>query len=363
MSNQKKIALVGFRLSEGGADRVMANLSNYFHNQELDVHIIIFHDAMGYSYSGKVFNLGKLKSETNGAFNKIKRFYHFNKYIKKHDFDFIIDFRFRINVLQELLISKWIYNTKTIYTVHSSKLDVYMPNNSTLTKWIYGKKYAILSITKEMQKTITETHNLKNVTNIYNPINVDEISVLSQEKIELDFEFIIAAGEYDKNTKQFDKLIEAYSKSILPQEKIALVIIGNGKQKDFLLSVAERCGVKDFVHLIGFKANPYKYFGKARFLVLSSKFEGLPMVLLEALACGTPIVAFDCPTGPKEIIQHKENGLLVENQNITELTKGMNTLIQDVELYKKCKLSAQSSLNKFSVDSIGDKWMELMNIR
>ncbi|WP_166967632.1 glycosyltransferase [Yeosuana marina] len=357
----KKIALVGFRLSTGGSEKVIANLSNFFHKKGIEVHIIIFHDEVGYEHSGTVFNLGKLKSEANTIFNKLKRFYYLNKYIKKHQFDFIIDFRFRINLIQELLISKCIYKGKTIYTVHSSKIDVYMPKQVFLTKLIYGKCYKIIAINDRMKNLIEERHQLNNVIKICNPLDVERIKTMKLEEIDLDFEFVLGAGQFSTNEKQFDKLIYAYSKSILPKKRIALVVLGEGVKKGELINKAQSYGVGPLVHFLGFKENPYKYFSKAKFFIMSSLYEGLPMVLIESLSCGTPVVAFDCPTGPKEVIQHKINGLLIEDQNIDELVKGINIMVTDQELYHICKVNSERSVEKFSLKVIGKQWLELMN--
>lgn len=359
--SKKKIALVGFRLSSGGGDRAMANLSNFFHKKGLEVHIIIFHDEFGYSYSGKVFNLGKLKNKTNGIFNKVKRFYRFNKYIKKQDFDFIVDFRFRINFIQELFISKYIYSKfKVFYTVHSSEINHYMPDNTFLTKLIYGNNHKIVTITNAMQYLIEEKHQLSNVSNIYNSIDIEQIVFKSGEDINLDFDYILGAGRFDTNEKQFNKLIQAYSKSILPKKNIALVILGDGSKKEEFIKLAKANHVGDKVYFLGFKNNPYKYFRRARYFVLTSKYEGLPMVLLESLASGTPVVSFDCPTGPKEIIQHEINGLLIENQNIKNLVIGMNKMVLDETLYLKCKSNAVQSVERFSLNTIGNEWIKLM---
>ena len=358
--SQKKIALIGYRLNKGGAEKVMANLSNYFHEKGLEVHIIIFHNELGYAYSGKVFNLGKLKSKTNTIFNKIKRYYYFNKYIKQQKFDFIIDFRFRIKPLQELLVSKCLYNAKVIYTVHSSNINIYMPNYTWLTRLIYGSSYRIIPITKSMENIIQEKHQLKNMTTIYNPINILHIQEKAKEDTALDFEYIIGVGHFNTNQKQFGKLIYAYSKSILPKKNIALVILGEGINKEILLKETEVNGVASMVHFLGFKSNPYKYISKAKFFVMSSLHEGLPMVLLESLACETPIVTFNCQTGPKEIITHKENGLLIENQNINKLKEGMNLFFEDKTLYEHCKKNTLESVNRFSIEKIGKQWLDLM---
>ena len=358
----KKIALVGFRLSRGGSERVMANLSNFFDKKKIEVHIIIFHNELGYTHSGIVFNLGKLKTEKNSIFNKIKRFYHFNKYIKRHRFDFVIDFRFRKNIVQEILINKYIYKTKTIYMIHSSKIEVYMPNFSCLTRFIYNNCYKIVAITKSMQNLVEKKHSLKNVTTIYNPIDIIDIQKEAFENIDLKFKYIIAVGEYDSDIKQFDKLIWAYSKSILPKRNFALVILGTGKNRKHLLSIAKKSNVEEFVHLLGFKKNPFKYMKNAEFLTMSSAYEGFGMVLIEALACGTPVISFDCLTGPNEIIEHGVNGLLIENQNIEAFVEGMNTLVLDGELYNRCKKNSRKSIEKFSLENIGNQWLDLMDI-
>ena len=191
-----------------------------------------------------------------------------------------------------------------------------------------------------MQQIIEDKHGLKNVTTIYNSINIEDIVSKSDATIELNFEYIIAVGQYATNVKQFDKLIEAYAKSKLPEQNMALVILGEGQLQEQLISVAKAFKVEHLVHFSGFKSNPFKYIKRAKFFVLSSELEGLPMVLLEALACGTPVVSFNCPTGPEEVITHGENGLLIEHQNIEALTQGINTMMLDTELYKTCKANA-----------------------
>lgn len=359
--SQKKIALVGYRLNKGGAEKVMATLSNFFYNRGLDVHLIIVLDDIKYHYSGTVVNLGKLKSKRNSIFNKAKRFWYLKKYFKQQMFDFIIDFRFRVKPIQELLISKLVYNTNTIYTVHSSKLDVYLPSFTPLTKLMYGNCYKVVSITDSMRNLIKEKHKLNNVITIHNPIDIFHVEQEAKKNPSLDFEYIIAVGEYDTNIKQFDKLITAYSQSLLPNKNIALIILGSGKLKDYLLSVAKNNKVEQYVLLLGFKSNPYKYMKHAKFLVLSSQYEGFGMVLIEALTSGTPVISFDCPTGPREIITHKENGLLVEDQNLSKLIDSMNLFVTDDELYNHCKKQALSSVDRFSIERIGKQWLALMN--
>lgn len=356
-----KIALVGYRLSGGGSDKVLATLSVFFEKNGIEVHNIIVIDEVSYPYSGKLVNLGLLKNKNNGIFNKFKRLVSLRKYLNDNEFDFIIDFRFRRKVIQELIIARLLYKTKTIFTVHSFLIDHYMPNNSWLTRLMYNHCYANVAITNEMEELIVKKHQLKNVMTIPNPVNLEEIDQRRNDSIEFDFEYIIAIGQYENNIKQFDKLIISYANSVLMEKKIHLLILGKGNSED-LQKVAKKLNVFDFVHFMGYQNNPFKYLEKALFLVLSSKNEGLPNVILEALACGIPVVAFDCPCGPKQTISNFKNGILVENQNLEKLTEAMNILVEDKKMYQFCKENAKESVSPFLLDTIGKQWLDLMQI-
>ncbi|WP_338645842.1 glycosyltransferase [Flavobacterium sp. KS-LB2] len=363
LPNKKiKIALIGYRLSTGGAEKVMAVLSQFFQKQGLEVHNIIVLDSVSYAYSGKLVNLGKLKNASNGLLNKWKRFTFLKKYLDENQFDFIIDFRFRIKPIQEVLIAKWLYKTKTIFTVHSFLMDHYLPNWTFLSRFIYGDCYKVVSISDESKALIEKKHQLKNVIRIYNPIDIDEITLKSKAENELEFDYIIGVGQMETNIKQFDKLIEAYAKSVLSTNNIHLVLLGDGEHKQMLLNVAKTRNIAEKVHFLGYQDNPFKYLKKARFFVLSSLNEGLPNVILESLACETPVIAFDCSSGPREMIQHKENGLLVANQDIEKLSEAMNLLVEDENLYRYCKQNALQSVQSFSVSTIGKQWLNLMKI-
>jgi glycosyltransferase involved in cell wall biosynthesis len=357
-----KIALIGYRLGHGGAEKVMAILSQFFVKQGIEIHNIIVLDEVSYSYSGKLINLGKMKNTSNGLLNKWRRLVFLKKHLEKSNFDFVLDFRFRIKPIQELIIAKWIYKSKSIFMVHSYLIDHYMPNWSFITRLMYGDCYKVVSITNESKELIERKHQLKNVVRIYNPIDIDDIVTKANEVNELPYDYIIGVGQMETNIKQFDKLIEAYSNSILPQVNIHLVLLGKGDRIVKLQKLANERNIEDKVHFLGYQDNPFKFLSKARYFVLSSLNEGLPNVILESLACETPVIAFNCRSGPSEMIQDKENGLLVENQNIEKLTEAMNLFVEDESLYRYCKENAFESVQSFSVENIGIQWLDLMKI-
>lgn len=356
-----KIALIGHRLSDGGGEKVMANLSIFFDKKGIEVHNIIVLDGVTYLYGGQIVNLGLLKNEENGWGNKLSRFIFLKKYLKTHQFDYIIDFRPRMKPWQELILTKCIFKTKTIYTVHSFMIDYYMPRSRMFTRLLYNDAFSVVTIVDEIKKLVFDTYGLKNLRTIFNPINIDEVKDKIKEPLHVEFEYIVAIGQYYDNIKQFDKLIGCFAKSVLPKKNIHLMILGKGNT-DFLNEAIKLHQVEKFVHLVGFQDNPFKYIVRSKFLVLSSLNEGFANVIVEALACETPVISFDCRCGPSTILKDRFNGLLVEDQNCTELTKAMNLFIEDKALYAYCKKNAVASIQHFSLDQIGQQWLDLMKM-
>ena len=100
---------------------------------------------------------------------------------------------------------------------------------------------------------------------------------------------------------------------------------------------------------------------QSSFLVMSSRYEGLPMVLIEALSFGLPIISYNCPHGPSEIIEHKINGLLVENQSIKKLSVAIEQMIDDNSLQKKLSEGALITAKNYDINAITQQWIELFD--
>jgi glycosyltransferase involved in cell wall biosynthesis len=357
-NQQYKIALIGDSLSAGGAEKVHAHLSNFFVANGHQVKNCIFLDLISYKFSGELLNLGLIKPNSNPIIRKISRFFALKKFIKNNNFDVVIDFRMRRNFVQEFLISK-IYPAKTIYSVRSGILEFYFPKNSFLSQLIY-KNRTINCVSKAIQEKIIQQKLADNVGFIHNPIFFETIEKQKNEYQVVEPKYILAAGRMKGDVKQFDKLILAYSNSILPKENVKLILIGEGENKEKYIQLSKQLQLENFIQFIGFLDNPFPYYKSALFTVLSSKNEGFPNVIIESLACETPVIAFDCFSGPNEIISHEKNGLLLENQSFDLLKKEMNRMIEDKTLYKNCKENAKESVAKFDIGIIGNQWLELI---
>ena len=344
---QLKVAVIGYKLAEGGLERVFGTTTKMLHDVGIEVYTIVLEDKIEFEFAGKLVSLGK--------YSKFIKYFKLRKYLKKEQFDYVIDFRHRINPKMEWVFLHFIYrNVKTIYTIHSSKLENYLTENKWIAKLILQKAYKVVAVSNGVKQKIEIEFKNSAIEVIPNSF---DFKTHSNSEI-LPFKYVIAVGRLVK-LKQFDKLIESYSKSHLPEKNIHLVILGTGKEHANLEKKISDFNLQAVIHLLGFKENVYDYISKAKFLVLSSQYEGFSMVILEALSLGIPVVSFDCEYGPRELIHNNSNGILVENQNFDELTRKLDIFVEDEIFYQNCKNNTISSVAKFQSSVIVNQWLQI----
>lgn len=211
----------------------------------------------------------------------------------------------------------------------------------------------IVVISEAMKKEMIElAPKLKEkIIRIYNSLNIIEIKRLADninkldEKLIKEQKYILAIGRLEETQKDFTTLIKSYamiSDSIDEQ----LYIIGDGRHRKDLIELIKNLGVENKVKFLGFKLNPYPFIKNASIFVHSSKFEGLPTVMLEALILKKLIIATDCPTGPKEILDFGKAGLLVKMGDVEELAKTMLYALKN-DVYDRYKDGIEKGINKF----------------
>jgi len=138
---------------------------------------------------------------------------------------------------------------------------------------------------------------------------------------------ILAVGSLEER-KDFSTLIRAFSK-VKEKKQCRLLILGEGKQRNKLLELAEELGVDNHVDLPGYDENPYRFMKHASVFVLSSRREGASAVIVEALACGTPVISTDCPSGPAETLQNGEYGKLVPIGDHESMAKAISLTLEN----------------------------------
>lgn len=348
-----KIALVGYKLANGGLERVLSTVSELLHYSNCEVCGIVLENEVEYPFHGTLINLG--------GYSKFKKYFKLRRYLKRNQFDYVIDFRHRINPWMELLFIHYIYSGfKFIYTIHSSKLEVYLTSKGWISKQMLYRAYRIVSVSGALNEKIKKKYQFHDCVVIPNSIAEKSCEAECLDAL-FPFEYCIAVGRLVE-LKQFDKLIDAYCNSNLRKSEIHLVIVGDGIEKENLLMQIASLKLTKFVHLLGFRNDAICYIKEARFLVLSSKYEGFPMVVLEALNAGIPVVSFDCETGPNELVQHEFNGLLVKDQDFVALQMVINRIVDGNHLYNFCKQNSKTSVQSFLGENIQKKWLKLLSI-
>lgn len=171
---------------------------------------------------------------------------------------------------------------------------------------------------------------------------------------------ILAAGRLVPQ-KGFDILLDIASclKKITANWKI--IIVGNGPDEKLLKDKMSMLGLEELVEFHPFTRDLNYYYSMAGIFVLPSRYEGLPLVLIEAQALGIPCIAFDCPTGPREVISHGKSGFLVEPGDIDGFAQAINELLRNPDLRQKMSGNAIQESEKFSLEYIVNQWISLLN--
>jgi glycosyltransferase involved in cell wall biosynthesis len=360
-NNKKKICLVVSSLGNGGVERSAALISKMLSNLGHDVHIVSVLDRIEYAYSGTLLNLGALKGSKDNLSKRLKRFRIFKNYLKTHKFDIILDSRSRPIPFKEFLIQQLIYkNFRVVYLIHSYKIQSYLPKNKTMFKWFFKQQNAYVTVSDAIRMKVQSEYNLTNIRTIYNAVDGIENQKNAESGSTPDFDFILFYGRLVDKIKNVTLLINAYKNSELIAKGIKLVILGNGPDEARLKEEVKALNLTEHIQFEAYKHNPFPFIKKARFTMLTSKYEGFPMVLPESLSVGTPVVSVDCKSGPNEIITNEKNGLLVKNNDVDVLSEAMNTFIFDSTLYHSCKSNAIASVEKFSIENISMQWEALV---
>ncbi|WP_131505663.1 glycosyltransferase [Mangrovimonas yunxiaonensis] len=352
--------MVASSLGKGGAERATALQSKMLSSLGYQVYIVIVHSIIEYDYSGTIYDLGRLKEQ---GVNRVSRLNHFRRFINKHDFYAIIDNRSRVQAYREFIVSKFIYKKPTIYVIHSYESSITFNKYKVLNYLLYRNELMV-GVSSEISEHFKKLYQLKHVRTIHNALDFERIQQQGKEQIEdskiLNSTYVIFYGRVDNSSKNLRLLFQAYKKSKLIQQGVKLLILGKGPDVKTLKSYSEELKISDSVIFKTALRNPFPYVKQALFMILTSRYEGFPMVLLESLSLAVPVISVDCKSGPSEIIKHGYNGLLVENDNVKKLSQAMDSFIFNKQLYETCKANTVKSIRKYRADEIIKQWQVLL---
>ena len=349
-------------LSGGGAERVMSTVANSL-AEEFSHNVIIATDIskpIVYKISDKVklLDIERDKINNSGLFahprHFIKTIISIYRYYKQERPDVVISFQTGMNgmVNMALLLTK----AKIISSEHSFYNWKYTRFEELLRTLFYRRATALTVLTRHDLNLCRGKH-MKNVVYMPNPIQVEKHQPEVRQKI------VFAAGRLDAwHVKGFDMLIQIWGKICNDYPDWVLQIAGSGsdESKDYLnrLISTNRCSRIEF---LGFRQDIKQLLQRVSVFVLTSRHEGSPMVLLEAMSSGCCCVAFDCETGPNEIINDKKNGFLVEADNISQFAAKLRMPIENESLRIELSTKAPNAVTGYSEFRVMNRWNILLN--
>lgn len=359
-----KLFFVINSLTAGGAERVVTNLANYFNEVGFSVTIVCL------SYKEPVYAINK----------GVKLIYLTNKDKRDHFFyrlwfAAVTFFKLLILLIREkpgcvisFMTSANLWTGLTCSLTGTSFIvsERTTPDNTInkfnfFLKWIcylvYSKSKAIVVPAKAMEGCLKKNKSFQKLNNFYlikNYVNVFQQASMEQVHYK---KFILGVGRLSYE-KGFDQLIEAYSKIHSPE--IDLIIAGDGNERELLIKRITELGLSNQVRLIGSKENLQDYYLQAELFVLPSRNEGYPNALIEAMSMGCPSIAMDCEFGPSEIIEHRSNGILVEDKNILMLAESMSEVLNDPAFKERLSIGGKLIGKTNAQEVITSKWEALI---
>jgi glycosyltransferase involved in cell wall biosynthesis len=336
MSADKRIALFIPTLSGGGAERVTLNLAGGFAEAGHPVDLVVA-DASG-SFRQEIPAGVRLVDLQAGRV--LKALPALVRYLKRERPPALLSALNYANVIALIAATLAGSSTKVFVAEHSSVSRTLGQRSASirvmhrLMRFFYKRAARVVAVSEGVANDLHEHLNIgeRYLKVIYNPILNDRLTELTKEPIEHPW---FAAGERPvisavgrlTAVKDFANLLRAFALT-RAQVPCRLMILGEGEEREALTALAAELGVTEDVWMPGFVQNPYAYITRSSLFVLSSKTEGLPTVLVEALACGTPVVATDCKSGPAEILQRGRYGDLVPVGDSAALSQAMVPILR-----------------------------------
>ena len=373
-----KVLVLHGHLSMGGEERVLINVLKNLVELNYDVDLLITWDHRENNlFENEIpekVNYEFLFENYDGKSKIIKEIFRLRakssylkkveKIVKERKYDIVIDYSSNLLKYKDLDIKvpvfAWIHFSLTFgEKLSGEKVEKY--------KKQYKKYDKILAICDTMKDEFVEILGMdKNkVELVYNPINL-EIIKKKAENINLKYknylndDYFLQVSRLTQQ-KQPEHLVDIYYKLKQCGIKEKLYFIGDGEKVELIKQQIKKYKLENDVILLGQIENPYPFFKNAKLFVHTAKYEGLPTVLLESLAFGTPVVSYDCPTGPKDILgKNSEYGELISLNNKDEFVEKVYELMNNDKKYENYKKMSLIRVNDFSMESNKIKLKELI---
>lgn len=360
MNDVIRIGFIQWSLSEGGIGRVSSIIMNQLATQpHFNVYTMIYEEPSKpeiYLLNENVtkeYLLSKHFNMRNAIFRE-KIIGKLVKWIKRNNIDIVIacgDLFFIASVIAAKLA-----NVKVICWDHTSMFSNYdqkFQNFSRSFGVMFSDIYLVL--TKESYKYYTNKYKFKKFRQIYNPVATESFKSSEYNK---ESKRIISVGRFSY-AKNFSRLLDIAKIVFDKHPDWYWDIYGDGNQKEELLNKREKLGLENNVVFMGQVNDIYEHYPQYSFMVMTSRYEGFPMTLLEGAANRLPLVSFDIHTGPNEIIT-SQNGFLCDSNDDIDMANRICELIDNIELRINMSGNSYNTSETYRIDSIIKQWESLL---
>ena len=360
MKNKLHIVLINSSMACGGAERVTSILSKQWAAAESRVTVITIEskDRDHYVLDSRVERLSldaarEARNVLQGSLNNIWRIRKLRNTLKELRPSVVISFQDKVNVLS-LLAAAGLSIPVVICERNDPRMRPISPSWRRLRRVLYRWASALVVQTHSLQPWGESLVGAEKVYIVPNPVSSPGLSSGVEEHED---NTIVAAGRLVEQ-KGFDVLLQAVAQC---KCQWSLKIIGDGPLRAQLENQAKQLGIADKVHFVGRVDDPNIIFRDASLFVLSSRYEGFPNVLVEAMACGLPAVSFDCASGPGEIVRQGVDGLLVPPGDASAMANAIDELMLMPERRMSLAKRAPEVVDRFSLDTVMSKWDSLIS--
>jgi len=360
-----RCTLIIHSLTSGGAERVISRMANYWAAKGWEINLLTFDDGTEppfYELDSQISHVplgiaGYSPNKIMGLWKNLTRIQPLRSAIIKSKPNVVISFMHQTNEIV-LLATRGL----NVPVIVSERNHPAMENTSRiwtqLRQWTYPFADRIVVQTKRAGNYFSSKLQERIIV-IPNPVLLPPDKQKQTHKL-LGENSLIAMGRLVPQ-KGFDLLLEALAKLKERYPEWRLTILGEGELRPKLESLRNELGLGDRVYLVGRVKNPYEFLKQADIFIMSSRFEGFPNALCEAMACGLAVISTDCPNGPREIIRDGVDGILLPNEDISALAAAMERLMFDEKERRSLGERATEVTERFGLEKVMLLWESLIN--